>query len=386
MQTLDLGAESPSSSLEQYLLVLLSDSNLPTGGFVASSGLESWIQHGYLSLPPPARPSNAPSPTPRPRPHAEASLLAFVALSLHSYARLNVPFLRAAHSAVLSLRQSRQPDPTPSTSSSASSASPATAHVDAALSSVLAADALCEAMTLNHVARRASTAQGVALLTLYERALAPLPGEGGPADEDAKLLVRRYRAAVRTQQHEAGSANGHMSVAFAVLTAAVGLSLGAYTHCVAVFEERTALTVLAPSSSAEFCRTEASLSLFLFLHARSLLSSAVRVNTVGPYLAHRMLLWDVRPLVDEAVAATSQPVPEAKQDSAALEMEEQARPGGSAGEGEEDDWWDNDPAWRGIWDDDVKATAVKPTPVVTWPLGEIVATRHDQLFTRVFNS
>ncbi|GAA5996949.1 urease accessory protein UreF [Rhodotorula paludigena] len=351
-----MGAGSPSSSLEQYLLVLLSDSNLPTGGFVASSGLESWIQHGYLSLPPPARPSNAPSPTPRPRPPAEASLLAFVALSLHSYARLNVPFLRAAHSAVSSLRPSRHPDPTPSTSSSASSASPATAHVDAALSGVLAADALCEAMTLNHVARRASTAQGVALLTLYERALAPLPGEGGPSDEDVKLLVRRYRAAVRTQQHEAGSANGHMSVAFAVLTAAVGLSL------------------------------EASLSLFLFLHARSLLSSAVRVNTVGPYLAHRMLLWDVRPLVDEAVAATSQPVPEAKQDSAALEMEEQARAGGAAGEGEEDDWWDNDPFWRGIWDDDVKATAAKPTPVVTWPLGEIVATRHDQLFTRVFNS
>lgn len=82
-------------------------------------------------------------------------------------------------------------------------------------------------MTLNHVARRASTAQGVALLTLYERALAPDVPEAGDA---VQQLVARYRGAIRAGQgggKAVEGGNGHMSVAFAVLTAAVGLGLGA---------------------------------------------------------------------------------------------------------------------------------------------------------------
>ncbi|BGP45716.1 hypothetical protein JCM10450v2_001546 [Rhodotorula kratochvilovae] len=320
---------SPSSSLEQYLLLLLSDSNLPTGGFVASSGLEAWIQHGNLALTPaPAAPASpappAPSSAPRPRPQSEAALLAFVAHSLHSYARLNVPLLRATHTAVAALVSS----------------APADGSVSAALDAVLAADAACEALTLNHVARRASTAQGVALLTLYERALAP--EVGGAAGE----LVARYRGAIREGQgggkaREGG--NGHMSVAFAVLTAAVGLGLDAATH------------------------------LFLFLHARSLLSSAVRLNTVGPYVAHRLLLWDVKPLVDAAVSSTLPSRPGAPAPASAPEERR---------EGEAEDWWDDDPAWKDDWGRDDE----KGAPVTTWPLGEIIASRHDQLFTRVFNS
>ena len=33
---------------ESYLVQLLSDSNLPTGGFIASGGLESYHAHGFL--------------------------------------------------------------------------------------------------------------------------------------------------------------------------------------------------------------------------------------------------------------------------------------------------------------------------------------------------
>ncbi|POW07202.1 hypothetical protein PSTT_08461 [Puccinia striiformis] len=40
--------QAPSSS-EDLKLLLLSDSNLPVGGFVSSSGLESFINHGYLT-------------------------------------------------------------------------------------------------------------------------------------------------------------------------------------------------------------------------------------------------------------------------------------------------------------------------------------------------
>ncbi|GAA6054897.1 hypothetical protein JCM3770_004273 [Rhodotorula araucariae] len=310
---------SRDSSLEHYLLLLLSDSNLPTGGFVASSGLESWIQHGNLA----------------PRAEAQVALLAFVAHSLHSYARLNIPLVRKTHAAVASLDSDSAGD----------------VDVDAVLDAVLAADALCDALTLNHVARRASTAQGVALLTLYERAFAP--DTAAPVKE----LVARYRRAIRAGQG-GGTAveggNGHMSVAFAVLTAAVGLGLDAATH------------------------------LFLFLHARSLLSSAVRLNAVGPYVAHRLLLWDVKPLVDAAVAATLSPV-------SASAPEEPLRLLALAGADEErpkraDDWWDDDPAWADVWGYNEDTPTGDGAPVTTWPLGEIIASRHDQLFTRVFNS
>ncbi|GAA5920222.1 hypothetical protein JCM6882_006573, partial [Rhodosporidiobolus microsporus] len=169
----------------------------------------------------------------------------------------------------------------------------------------------------------------------------------------------------------------------------------------------------------------AALPLLLFLHARSLLSSAVRLNTVGPYLAHRMLLWDVRPLVDGAVAAVAVPACSAQSAGGAEEGEVEGKEGEEREKRErEEDWWDDDPFWRPIWGDDplspsppllpsslslssnapetpapAPAPALKKTrpedapsldsiawPVTTWPLGEIVATRHDQLFTKVFNS
>jgi len=240
---------SAPSSLEQYLLLLLSDSNLPTGGFVASSGLESWIQHGNLALtaPDPAPPPSTASPAPphlpttsRTRPQPEAALLAFVAHSLHSYARLNIPLLRTAHAAVSSLLASSSSPSSPPAAPPADHARPTPADIDASVEHVLAADALCECMTLNHVARRASTAQGVALLTLYERALAPeLPPPG--ADDSGRgaaavgEVVARYRAAIRAGQgggKAVEGGNGHMSVAFAVMTAAVGLGLGASTFFV----------------------------------------------------------------------------------------------------------------------------------------------------------
>ncbi|GAA5849463.1 hypothetical protein JCM9279_000910 [Rhodotorula babjevae] len=351
------------SSLEQYLLLLLSDSNLPTGGFVASSGLESWIQHGNLALaapdPAPAPSSASPAPphlptTSRTRPQPEAALLAFVAHSLHSYARLNVPLLRTAHTAVSSLLASSSSTSPPPGAPPADHAPPTTADINTALEHVLAADALCECMTLNHVARRASTAQGVALLTLYERALAPElppPGavDGGRGAAAAGEVVARYRAAIRAGQgggKAVEGGNGHMSVAFAVMTAAVGLGL------------------------------DASIDLFLFLHARSLLSSAVRLNNVGPYVAHRLLLWDVKALVDGAVVATSSCAPSPPPPPAP------ARPSPPAATA---DWWDDDPAWTAAWGDD-DGTGVQGGPVTSWPLGEIIASRHDQLFTRVFNS
>ncbi|GAA5951196.1 hypothetical protein JCM21900_004371 [Sporobolomyces salmonicolor] len=328
-------ALSPSSrpetdrDLEHYLLLLLSDSNLPTGGFVASSGLESWAQHGYLS-------SSSPS--------TAADLLAFVQHSLHSYARLNAPLLRRAHAAVRRLRADTDTRRAQGT---------AARVLDEALGQVRAVDGLCSALALNHVARRASVAQGGALLALYARAFAPPPGTGEEGERNVCAFVERYRGLIRSQGGERSGCRGHQTAAFGVLTAAVGLSE-------------------APA-----------LSLFLFLQARSLLSSAVRLNLLGPYLAHRLLLWDVRGIVDEALKAVS---PESPPEQTAETGEGEKT--GTAEEREEEDWWTSDPAWQ-LLDERTRPGQQRANglePVTTWPLGEIVASRHDQLFTKVFNS
>src|SRR4051812_44023731 len=65
-----------------WLLYILTDSALPTGGFVASSGLESAHQSGFLK-------TNAP-----------ANLAAFLRASAHTFAHSTVGFVRAGWDAL----------------------------------------------------------------------------------------------------------------------------------------------------------------------------------------------------------------------------------------------------------------------------------------------
>lgn len=178
-----------ASDQERFLLLLLADSNLPTGGFIASSGYESYVQHGLLVAPDTAGKA--------------AGVLQFIEKSLDSYARLNLPFFSAAHDALSSLQQE--------------SSSPAS--LQQALHRIKQVDRSFESMVLNHVARRASTAQGVALLTLYERSFSD-PEDTADA---AKALVEQLRAGIKT-----GEISGHLPVGFGVITGALGLSLGTF--------------------------------------------------------------------------------------------------------------------------------------------------------------
>ncbi|KAK4046486.1 hypothetical protein OIV83_006012 [Microbotryomycetes sp. JL201] len=296
---------STDASLESYLLLLLSDSNLPTGGFVASSSLESYVQHGLLS-------SDGSKDKP-------SGILNFVRKSCDAYARLNLAFVAASHARVAGLSD----DP-----SNQALHARATSDVDAALESLIDLDQHIEAMTLNHVARRASTAQGVALLTLYERALAPVEYDATiQAGQKPKQqqLVQALRTSIR-----AGKSFGHLPLGFGVLTSALGMSLGAAQH------------------------------LFMFLHARSLLSSGIRLNIVGPYVAHRMLLHDVRPIVQATLEKYGNK----------LRVEQDVEPSAP----DERLWWK-----RSSEDEDQE-------PATTWPLAEILAARHDQLHSKIFNS
>src|SRR5713101_7648046 len=121
---------------EAYLLLILSDSNLPTGSFVASAGLEATATHALFQAAPPTGSAGADS----------SNILAFIRNSVDTYARSALPFTRDAHRV------------------STAYAKREIAELDVALAPLARVDALYDASTLNHVARRASCAQGIALL------------------------------------------------------------------------------------------------------------------------------------------------------------------------------------------------------------------------------
>ncbi|THH19908.1 hypothetical protein EW146_g1343 [Bondarzewia mesenterica] len=289
-----LGLGVMDAETESYLLLLLSDGNLPTGSFVASSGLESHITHALGS----SR-------------DAMGSTLAFVRDSIGTYARSALPFARDAQQTIL----------TYSTVSSSENDEQTTRVLDM----LVRLDALYEATTLNHVTRRASCSQGVALLTLYTKGFScpnSLFSEKPDAqrERESRLgnLVSRLKLLVRSEQ-----THGHLPICWGVLAGALGLSIERGTH------------------------------LHLFLHARGILSAAIRMNALGPYAAQQLLLHAVRPLVDA----------EAKRSEGRT---------------------------TGLWRDEREDVNVLEEsaigPATTWPLGEILAARHDQLHSRIFNS
>ncbi|KAJ6515544.1 UreF-domain-containing protein [Mycena sanguinolenta] len=282
---------------ETYLLLLLSDSNLPTGSFVASSGLESFLKHGFG-----APPLNQPSASLK-----LDAIATFIRDSLSTYAPSVLPFVSDVHIAVTELRS---------------------AEIDRekSLAATRELDELYECMTLNHVARRASKAQGVALLSLYSKGFSKPPGstyvvpESSNDDLEAiSSLVDELKLRVRRGDR---GAHGHLPVCWGVLCAALGLSLERTQH------------------------------LHLYLHARSLLSAAVRLNSIGPYAAQQLLLHVVSAFVDEEMRKCVR-----------LRTGVLLAKDGST-----------------QWDE------TQDGPVNTWPLGEILAARHDLQHSRIFNS
>lgn len=196
---------------EAYILLLLSDSNLPTGAFVASAGLESYVAHGFFSL-----------PTGSSQVSSQARVLnstsSFVRDSLSSYARAALPFVADAHNAAeRAIAGAEKHDKN---------------QLEIALQNLVDLDDLYERMTLNHVARRASQSQGVALLTLYARGFSPpnLPGFQiaasleGTGTLGATKIVDQLKLMVRRED-----THGHLPICWGVLTAALGLSTGEYT-------------------------------------------------------------------------------------------------------------------------------------------------------------
>ncbi|KAL3425711.1 urease accessory protein [Phlyctema vagabunda] len=190
-----------------HFLFLLSDSALPLGSFAFSSGLESYLAH--------TRPAS--------------SFPEFLEYSLSSYASTTLPFVLATH---------RNPE------------------LLVELDDVLDASIMCT------VGRRASVAQGRALLSIWDRsfrtALPIVADEAALAAlKDLATLLRGTSSSVSSGDIPAASA--HLGPLFGVISCVVGLSL-----------QQTAYV-------------------FMLSHVKALLSAAVRASIFGPYHAQKIL-------------------------------------------------------------------------------------------------
>ncbi|KAI0866117.1 UreF-domain-containing protein [Xylaria cubensis] len=215
----------PDSS--HHYLLLLSDSALPLGSFAFSSGLESYLAHARS-------PSSASALLYKP------SFASFLPLSLSSYASTSLPFVLAAH---------RNP------------------AIIAELDDVLDASIICA------VGRRASIAQGRALLSIWEKSLAPstaVSAEGRGALEAFSATLRRSSALSR---QTGGKKIGEVESAAADIppvSAHLGPLFGAVAQLLGLSLRQTAYV-------------------FLFSHAKALVSAAVRASMFGPYQAQKIL-------------------------------------------------------------------------------------------------
>jgi urease accessory protein len=129
----------------------------------------------------------------------------FIIHSLRSHARSTLAFVADAHG----VTKAALADPLTSSTSTATT-----------VAELTRIDALYEAMTSNHVTRRGSRTQGIGMLSLWTKALRDPRDNGRSASE-------RLMAALKLEIRE-NRMHGHLPICWAVLCAALGLSLGAY--------------------------------------------------------------------------------------------------------------------------------------------------------------
>ncbi|KKA28373.1 hypothetical protein TD95_000226 [Thielaviopsis punctulata] len=201
--------------LANHFLLLLADSALPLGAFAFSAGLESYVAHTH------------------------GSFTAFLPLSIDSFAATTLPYALAAH---------RTP------------------------SAIAAIDDALDASIICTVGRRASTAQGRALLAVWEKSFAGAVGAAARATlQPFCELMRRVPRVQRAG--EIPLASGHLAPVFGAVARLVGLA-----------EEKMAYV-------------------FVLAHVKALLSAAVRASMFGPFQAQKVLAsHEVQELVNAAVA------------------------------------------------------------------------------------
>jgi urease accessory protein len=180
------GPNSSALAQQEWLVWQLADSAFPTGGFAHSNGLEAAWHHGAV--------------------RQGHQLAAFVRASLHQAGHSLLPFVSDAHAAPERLSEF---------------------------------DQLCDALTSNHVANRASRFQGRALLAAARRIFIA-PRDSERLDASKEQLLRQPVPC------------GHLAPVFGAVASVLDLA------------------------------RETAQRLFLFGHLRGLIAAAVRLNIVGP--------------------------------------------------------------------------------------------------------
>lgn len=209
-----------SNETSSWLLYILTDSALPTGGFVASSGLEASWQAGLVD---------------------NKNLIQFVDSSAHNYASNTNCFVRAGYEAV------DRVDP---------------------LAYLEEADGICDAvMAANTVARRASLAQGIAMLTLYLKCFQD------ETNEQHIQMVKTWKSWIRSEK-----VDGHFAICYGLICRFLNVDLGIQNNTHAYTTRKLNFHI------------ENTLHLWLYLFTRTIYSSAVRLNIVGPYEAQKLLM------------------------------------------------------------------------------------------------
>ena len=215
---------TPNLSISStHFLLLLADSALPLGSFAFSSGLESYLAHNRRA----------------------SSFSAFLPGSLSSYGSTSLPFVLAAHRDPSRLNE---------------------------LDDALDAAIICT------VGRRASVAQGRALLSIWERSFRQVTKH---ADAEARALKDFATLLRKEPEEDVPFASAHLAPLFGVVCAILGLSL-----------RQTAYV-------------------FMLSHAKALVSAAVRASMFGPYQAQKVLAGDaVQQWIDVVIDREWNTVPE----------------------------------------------------------------------------
>ena len=263
-------------------LLLLSDSALPLGSFAFSSGLESYLAHhrprpstktdpakprafrANSTLPANASlaPPQDPNPTSDLKPQPKADALHFLSLSLCSLASTTIPYLISAY---------RHPE------------------------KLEELDNDLDASTACTVARRASVAQGRALLGVWERSLRP----SRPPDPSVVLAPGDYRAQGPSSAEATGSGEDVAATAEQALSDFSSLLKNPTLHRKGLedADEEDRPPVLNGHLASLFALVSRALGLslqdtayiYLFNHAKAVLSAAVRAGVMGPYQAQGVL-------------------------------------------------------------------------------------------------
>ncbi|KAJ2454051.1 hypothetical protein EV183_001774 [Coemansia sp. RSA 2336] len=211
---------------ETWLLWLLADSQLPTGGFVASAGLEAALQAGLVN--------ESASET------EQSSFVHFIRTSAHNQAHFALPFCSLAHEQTLQLLA----DTVSSEEHTVAAVLDRLQHIDNYHQTMLSS---------NSVAMRASVAQGGGLLSLFNRGYVHArfmdDVRGRLCAQIAKQLQRMARL---------GKVRAHWPVVFGFVCAATGISV------------------------------EHAQQLFMFQFVRQIFSAAIRLNLVGPLHAQAL--------------------------------------------------------------------------------------------------